>query len=81
MLTVRLIKENGEEELFEARKVSLAIPENANTSDEKHLYVQTDEGLVIIGSGQVYVMNSGGKTVGDYLFSMSPQPVYGHKIG
>lgn len=79
MLTVKLIDEHGQQEVFEATQVALVNPENAHTSDEKELRITHDGGVTIVSSGQVFVMNSNGKTVADYLFSMPPQQVYGYR--
>lgn len=79
MLTVKLIDHRGQQEIFECTNVALIDKEDGQTSDDKQLRIIHGDGITYVDSGQVYVMNSNGKTVADYLFSMPPQVAYGYK--
>lgn len=76
MFTVKLIDPFFQEELIEAKSVSLVNKEmgyaGTGVPQAKELRISHDGGVTIVDSGQVYVMNANGKTVADYLFSMPP---------
>lgn len=81
MFTVKLIDEQDQEELIEAKSVSLVFPEGVYEGGtglpppSKELRIVHDGGVTIVSHGQVYVMNANGKTVADYLFSMPPKTI------
>lgn len=68
MLTVKLIDDQAQEDLFEAKSVSLLTHANAQTNTQKELHIVHDGGETIVDTGHVFVMNENGKTVADYHF-------------
>lgn len=68
MLGIKIVLPNGGESVFEANRVELASDEFSQSSDDKVLFLYRNDGIVKIESGDVYVMNSNGKTIADYHF-------------
>ena len=78
MLGVKLITPNGSEQVLEARTVQLGLKENAQTSNERCVYIQTEDSVVTVDCGSVYVMNRYGKTIAHYNFESSTPAGFGY---
>lgn len=68
MFTVRHIQPNEDESIFAADNVAYAFDIDAKTSSEKVVFAHHGNGVTMISSGVVYVMNENGKTVAVYDF-------------
>ena len=67
MFTVKRISPQNEETLEETDRVDCAMPDDAKSSNERVVaYANRKGDRVVIGSGDVYVMNESGKTVATY---------------
>lgn len=73
MLTVKLIDELGQEEIFEAECASLVRREDAVTSELMEFRATHGGAQTIVSRGDIYIMNGNGATVADYHFGAAPK--------
>ena len=66
MLTVKIIKLNGDELLYEATSVGMIAKEQSRLQNKLVFFNHPTEASIYVEEGDVYVMNDHGKTIADY---------------
>ena len=66
MFTIKIIKPSGEQQLYEVEWVAYHPQSKTGSVETVEFKKPLDPSLYLVDDGEVYVMNSNGKTVADY---------------
>lgn len=69
MLTIKIVRPDGEQQVYETKWVAYHPENKLGSTETVEFLVPSDSSSCLITSGNVYVMNEGGKTIADYYLS------------